>query len=86
MGKAIVPCNRPHPSAQSENFGKVVLLALRNPLTAFPAYHQSKAEAYHGQVGQVEKEKWAEFRDQYVEKDGTTPLFDEWKNYVIEWR
>jgi hypothetical protein len=80
--EAIVPCLQPHPSAQAANFGNVVLMALRNPLTAFPAYHQSKAELYHGQKGQVEKEQWIEFRDQYVEEK----LFAEWKDFIMEWR
>jgi hypothetical protein len=80
--EAIVPCLQPHPSDQAANFGNAVLLALRNPLTAFPAYHQSKAELYHGQKGQLEKEKWVEFRDQYVEEK----LFAEWKDFIMEWR
>jgi hypothetical protein len=61
--KAIVPCLSPNPSSQSANFGYVVLVAIRNPLTAFPAYHQSKAEKYHNQVGQVDKKDWIEFRE-----------------------
>jgi hypothetical protein len=77
--EAIVPID---PSAQAANFGSVVLLALRNPLTAFPAYHQSKAELYHGQKGQVKKEEWIEFRNQYLEEK----LFAEWKNFIMTWR
>ncbi|KAL7530513.1 hypothetical protein ACHAWF_003408 [Thalassiosira exigua] len=82
----IVPCKRPSPSAQKDNFGSKVLLALRNPLTAFPAYHQSKAEAYHNQKGQVMKEDWIKFRDDYVGDGNESPLFDEWKNFIMEWR
>ncbi|KAL3817564.1 hypothetical protein ACHAXA_010583 [Cyclostephanos tholiformis] len=77
----IVPCLSPHPSSQSPNFGNVVLVALRNPLTAFPAYHQSKAEKYHGQVGQVERKEWIEFRDGFAEQ-----LFAEWRGFIMEWR
>jgi hypothetical protein len=80
--KAIVPCLSPNPSSQSANFGNVVLVAIRNPLTAFPAYHQSKAEKYHNQVGQVDRKEWIEFRDGYVE--GT--LFAEWRAFIMEWR
>ena len=83
---AIVPALRPHPSSQADNFGNVVLLALRNPLTAFPAYHQSKAEMYHGQIGQVEEGEWIQFRDQYVGNDTDSHLFNEWKNFIMEWR
>lgn len=82
----IVPCERPHPSAQSANFGKVVLVALRNPLTAFPAYHQEKAEKYHNVKGQVEKSEWISFRDQWVGNATHNPLFEEWKNFIKEWR
>ncbi|KAL7437847.1 hypothetical protein ACHAXM_005881 [Skeletonema potamos] len=82
----IVPCERPHPSAQAANFGKVVLLALRNPLTAFPNYHQEKAEKYHNAKGQVAKEEWISFRDQYVGNATHSPLFQEWKEFILEWR
>ncbi|KAL9180986.1 hypothetical protein ACHAXT_009791 [Thalassiosira profunda] len=78
----IVPCERPHPSAQRDNFGRAVLLATRNPLTAFPAFHQEKAEKYHGQVGQVSIEDWVKFRDEYLQKT----LFTEWKQFINEWR
>lgn len=70
--------SNPHPSAQAKNFGKVILLALRNPLTVFPAHNQAKAEAYHGQKGQVSKEDWEKFRDQYVGEDENSHLFSEW--------
>jgi len=83
---AIVPALRPHPSSQAANFGNAVLLALRNPLTAFPAYHQSKAELYHGQIGQVEEGEWIKFRDEYVGNDTNSHLFNEWKSFITEWR
>mmetsp|Transcript_39635 Transcript_39635/g.71379 ORF Transcript_39635/g.71379 Transcript_39635/m.71379 type:complete len:420 (-) Transcript_39635:270-1529(-) len=82
----IVPCQRPHPSAQAADFGSKVLLSIRNPLTAFPALQQSKAEAYHGQKGQVEKGEWIKFRDQYVGTTNEGILFNEWKNFIMEWR
>jgi hypothetical protein len=82
----IVPCERPHPSAQSTNFGKVVLVAIRNPITAFPAYHQEKAEKYHNAKGQVDKSEWVVFRDQWVGNATHNPLFDEWKKFILEWR
>lgn len=78
----IIPCERPHPSAQKDNFGRAVLLATRNPLTAFPAFHQEKAVKYHGQQGQVSKENWVKFRDEYLQKT----LFKEWKQFINEWR
>ena len=82
----IVPCNRPSPSAQAANFGNVVLVALRNPLTAFPSYHQEKAEKYHGAKEQVKMEEWISFRDQYVGNSTHSPLFQEWKEFILEWR
>ena len=82
----IVPCKRPSPSAQAENFGKVVLVGLRNPLTAFPSYHQEKAEKYHNVKGQVAKQEWIDFRDQYVGNATHSPLFQEWKAFISEWR
>mmetsp|Transcript_28316 Transcript_28316/g.59816 ORF Transcript_28316/g.59816 Transcript_28316/m.59816 type:complete len:422 (-) Transcript_28316:53-1318(-) len=82
----IVPCQRPHPSHQAANFAKKVLLTTRDPMTAFPAVHQSKAEAYHGQVGQVEKEKWIQFRDQYVGSSEDSHMMSEWKKFIMEWR
>ncbi|KAL7520336.1 hypothetical protein ACHAWX_005060 [Stephanocyclus meneghinianus] len=82
----IVPCERPHPSIQSGNFGRVVLVALRNPLTAFPAYQQEKAEKYHNVKGQVDVKDWVSFRDQYVGNTSHSPLFEEWKNFIMEWR
>ena len=85
--KAIVPANRPSPVQQKDVFGNVVLLALRNPMTAFPSHHQSKAEAYHGQQGQVDKEKWIEFRDKYVGNGNeNSHLFQEFKTFVTTWR
>ncbi|KAL3779692.1 hypothetical protein HJC23_010560 [Cyclotella cryptica] len=82
----IVPCERPHPSSQSDNFGGVILVALRNPLTAFPAYHQEKAEKYHNVKGQVEVKDWVSFRDRYVGNGTHSPLFEEWKHFIMEWR
>ena len=82
----IVPCERPHPSVQSPNFGKVVLVALRNPITAFPAYHQEKAEKYHGAKSQVERSEWVKFRDEFVGNTTHSPLFEEWKHFILEWR
>ena len=74
------PCHT-RPAAQADNFGKKVLVSMRNPLTAFFSYHQMKAENYHGQKGQVSHEKWVEFRDEWVGK-----MLDEWKNFIMEWR
>jgi len=82
----IVPCQRPHPSKQADRFGSKVVVGLRNPLTAFSAVQQMKAEAYHGQKGQVEKEQWEEFRDQYVGTTSDSHLLNEWKNFIVEWR
>ena len=82
----IVPCERPHPSLQSENFGRVVLLAIRNPSTAFYAYYQDKAEKYHNVKGQVTMKDWIEFSDVYVGNSTQSPLFEEWKNFITEWR
>ncbi|KAL7495531.1 hypothetical protein ACHAWT_007227 [Skeletonema menzelii] len=82
----IIPCKKPSPSAQAANFGNVVLVALRNPLTAFPSYHQEKAEKYHNVKGQVKIEEWISFRDQYVGNSTHSPLFQEWKEFILEWR
>lgn len=82
----IVPCQRPHPSDQSDNFGEAVLLALRNPASAFPAFHQEKAVKYHGVKGQVEREQWISFRDEYLGNATSSHLFEEWKNFIMEWR
>jgi hypothetical protein len=82
----IVPCQRPNPSAQAANFGNVVLVAIRNPLTAFPSYQQEKAEKYHNAKGQVTKEEWISFRDQYVGNATHSHLFQEWKEFILEWR
>lgn len=85
--EAIIPANRPNPAQQSQVFGKAILIALRNPITAFPSHHQSKAEAYHGQTGQVDEDSWAKFRDQYVGNGGeASHLFAEFKNFIAEWR
>jgi len=82
----IVFANRPGPAGQSANFGRGVLLALRNPLTAFPAWQQHKAEMYHKQVGQLEKAAWVEFRDKFVGTTEATTLIPQWKNFIMEWR
>ena len=82
----IVPCKRPSPAAQAANFGNVIFVALRNPLTAFPSYHQDKAEKYHNAKKQVTKEEWISFRDLYVGNSTHSPLFQEWKEFVLEWR
>jgi len=82
----IVPCQHPHPSQQAENFSRMILVGMRNPLTAFSAIQQSKAEAYHGQQGQVEKEKWIEFRDEFVGSTNASHMMKEWKNFIMEWR
>lgn len=75
-----------NPSHQAANFGNIIILALRNPLTAFPEYHQFKAEEYHGQKGQVDHNAWIEFRDTWVGAGSDSKLFIEWKQFVMEWR
>ena len=78
---AIIPCQKPHPSKQASQFARGVMLSLSNPLTGLPKFQQSKAELYHGQVGQVPREKWEAFRDEYIEK-----ALKEWKEFILEWR
>lgn len=78
----IIPADRPHPSAQAAGFGKAVLVAIRNPLTAYPAFHQEKSVNYHGVQGQVSESEWNEFRDEWFDKT----LWKEWRGFVEEWR
>lgn len=78
----IIPADRPHPSSQAAGFGKAVLVAIRNPLTAFPAFHQEKAVKYHGVQGQVSEDEWTAFRDEWMNKT----LWKEWRGFVEEWR
>jgi len=87
-----VTCETVHPIVPSDptkipqSYGASVLLAIRNPLTAFPAFHQDKAEKYHGAQGQVEKEEWIKFRDEFVGTTSDSVLFTQWKDFINEWR
>mmetsp|Transcript_2204 Transcript_2204/g.4818 ORF Transcript_2204/g.4818 Transcript_2204/m.4818 type:complete len:448 (-) Transcript_2204:30-1373(-) len=82
----IVPCENPHPSKQAENFAKPIVVAMRNPLTVFPAFFQMKAEKYHGAKGQITEVEWNKFRDEYVGDGSKSQMFDEWKKFILEWR
>jgi hypothetical protein len=69
------------PEAQTEEFDSRVILVIRNFRDAYPAFHNDKAIAYHGAKGQVDKNEWRKFRDQYL-----SGSFGQWKETITVWK
>ena len=89
-GKTIL-CDQTHPmipikplpedSSRTKEFNPLIIIPIRNPMTAQPAFQQVKAELYHHQKGQVEEESWRRTRDQWY--NGT---FFEWVTMIETWK
>jgi hypothetical protein len=86
-----VSCEQIHPvvgigasvTRLRDRFQDTILLPLRNPATVIPAHFQNKAESYHGAVGQVDMDRWREFRDSWLElsvMEGWNSVIEIWKN------
>ena len=71
----------PSPEGQAHKFQSRLIMPIRNPATVVPAHHQSKAEKYHQQQGQVSIDTWRDFRDSYLE----TTLFRGWRGLIDTW-
>jgi len=71
----------PPPDEQASKFQSQLIVMIRNPATAIPAHHQTKAVLYHEQEGQVALDGWREFRDTFLEQG----LFQNWKSVVDAW-
>lgn len=56
------------------------ITVIRNPMTAFPATHTSKAQKYHGVVGQAPEEDWKSARDEWF-----TSMWTGWKAIFLSW-
>jgi hypothetical protein len=71
----------PSPEQQTAKFQSRIILPIRNPITLFPAHHQSKAEQYHGATTQVNISEWRAVRDEYYQKS-----LQEWKHLIQTWK
>jgi hypothetical protein len=71
----------PPPEQQASKFQNQIILPIRNPITLFPAHHQSKAEQYHGATTQVNISEWRAVRDQYYQSS-----LVEWKILIQTWK
>ena len=69
------------PQKQTSNFHRKVIMVVRNFYTAYPAFVQDKAFAYHGAKEQVPKEEWISSRDEW-----TKSSFETWKSFFVEWK
>ena len=69
------------PQKQTSNFHRKVIMVLRNFYTAYPAFMQDKAFAYHDAKEQVAKEEWKSSRDEWAKSS-----FEAWKNFFVEWK
>lgn len=69
------------PERMTEQFAPFIVMGMRNPLTAIPAHHNSKAIKYHGQVGQVSVDEWREFRDLYA-----LSTIKSWTHQIETWQ
>lgn len=78
----IVPIS-PLPEAPDrlKEFHASIIVPIRNPMTAHPAYHQNKAELYHHAEGQVSEESWRQTRDAWY--NGT---FHQWEDLIDTWK
>ena len=69
------------PDKKKETFYKAYIMALRNPMTALPAFIDEKGILYHGRTGQSPIDTWRQTRDNWI--DG---LFDGWLKVLREWK
>lgn len=77
-GHPVIPIS---PQKQSANFHRKVIMVIRNFKTASPSSDSEKGEAYHGNTGQNELDKWRKGRDMW-----TPGSFDNWKGLVTAWK
>lgn len=69
------------PQKQTKQFHHTVILVMRNFYTAYPAFVQDKAFAYHNVEGQITNEEWKDSMRQW-----TKSSFEAWKNIITEWK
>lgn len=69
------------PDKKKEKFYSEYIMAIRNPMTAIPAFINDKDIKYHGGKGQMMEEEWRKSRDVYL-----THLIEEWKSFLAAWK
>lgn len=76
------------PEGKQDVFFQQYIMAIRNPRTVLPAFHNGKAIKYHGVKGQVPEEDWRKHRDEQMQNmmDGYKVVLKTWKslkNYQV---
>jgi hypothetical protein len=69
------------PDKKKDNFYSLYIMALRNPMTALPAFIDEKGILYHGRSGQTPIESWRQTRDDWLQS-----LFDGWISVLRDWK
>jgi len=69
------------PDKKMDKFYPEYIMAIRNPLTAIPAFLNEKQIKYHGVKGQMMEEDWRKNRDVYI-----ISLVEEWKSVLAAWK
>jgi len=69
------------PEKNSVKFFPGYIMAIRNPITAIPAFHNEKQIKYHNGKGQVAEKVWQETRDKFL-----PIMIEEWKSVLKAWK
>jgi len=69
------------PEEKSEVFYPEYVMAIRNPMTAMPAFINQKQIKYHGETGQMSEEAWRRMRDEWINN-----MIKEWQAFFREWK
>ena len=69
------------PDTQTNAFSTTgVLFVIRNFATAYPAFHNDKAVAYHQATKVADIVEWRQVRDEYMKNQ-----WEEWKRILLDW-
>ena len=69
------------PDTQTNAFSTTgVLFVIRNFATAYPAFHNDKAVAYHQATKVADIVEWRQIRDEYMKNQ-----WEEWKRILLDW-
>ena len=73
--------NTNSPDTFSDKFFNQYIMAIRNPITLFPAHLNDKGIKFHGLVGQLSEDNWLKARDEHFHS-----FIEDWSKVITVWK
>lgn len=73
--------NMNSPDTFSDKFFNQYIMAIRNPITLFPAHLNDKGIKFHGLVGQLSEDNWLKARDEHFHS-----FIEDWSKVITVWK